>query len=828
MPLGRSPPAGCWAPGRGSRLLVPDAAAATTTLSLAATDGYITVPGRDGRPALHLRVHPGQTRASPSSQLISDVQGPRPAHGADPHFKQNDDIKITLTNLGLVQRPDLTDSHTIHWHGFDIPSPLNDGVPEVSVAVPIGKQLTYFYRPHREGTYMYHCHFEDVEHVQMGMTGHRLRAPAAGRHDASAGSPSSPTTTATGRPATTATSRSCSTRSGRTSTTATATSRRSIATDYDPEWFTLNGRCYPQTIAARTTTALHDAPGSRRTTRTTATRRQEPAELLADPGEPRRARAAAAGQPRLPAARDAAARASRCTSSARTPRCSRDGTVDTSYWTNTLYIGPGEARDVLFDAPAYDASRPSGSDAAGTYNVYYFKNRDWRRLSNNGALRARRNDDRGAGVPDPAARPDRREPDLCLSRETPSGRKPAMTYLTRRLGARRRPCSRRAADGSGVADGAAGRRAEGRHGLHTRHRDGTTHTFNLVAEHRLHRRRRTATASSCGATPTPTHRTAAHFQSPGPVLCVTQGETVVVNLTNNLPEASSIVFPGQDAQVTASGGAPGLLTTEAAATGGTVSYTLHRRQARARTSTRAARTSRSRSRWACTARWSCARARARTTPTTAATQFDPGREYLLLLTEIDPDLHHAVETGGTYDFNDAAQPLLHDQRARVPGHGPGQRHRRCCRTSRTARSSGSSRTTPSNPLPALIRMLNAGADNHPFHPHGNHTHADRPGRPAAPQRRHGPRRPSTSARRSAPARPRTSCCRWDGPRDDDWNPTTNPFPVAPPNYRNVIFKDGNTWYSGSPYLGLQGHAADRHRTRRTSAASGTSRCTATR
>src|SRR5262245_48929055 len=37
------------------------------------------------------------------------------------------------------------------------------------------------------------------------------------------------------------------------------------------------------------------------------------------------------------------------------------------------------------------------------------------------------------------------------------------------------------------------------------------------------------------------------FQYPGPVLCVTQGETVVVNLTNNLPQSSSIVFPGQDA-----------------------------------------------------------------------------------------------------------------------------------------------------------------------------------------------------------------------------------------------------------------------------------------
>ena len=32
-----------------------------------------------------------------------------------------------------------------------------------------------------------------------------------------------------------------------------------------------------------------------------------------------------------------------------------------------------------------------------------------------------------------------------------------------------------------------------------------------------------------------------------------------------------------------------------------------------------------------------------------STQFDGSREYLLLLSEIDPDLHHAVETGGTYD-----------------------------------------------------------------------------------------------------------------------------------------------------------------------------------
>ena len=83
----------------------------------------------------------------------------------------NNDIRITLTNLGLSMRPDLVDGHTIHWHGFVNAIPLFDGVPELSISVPIGRDFTYFYRPHDPGTYMYHCHFEDVEHVQMGMTG---------------------------------------------------------------------------------------------------------------------------------------------------------------------------------------------------------------------------------------------------------------------------------------------------------------------------------------------------------------------------------------------------------------------------------------------------------------------------------------------------------------------------------------------------------------------------------------------------------------------------------------------------------------------------------
>jgi FtsP/CotA-like multicopper oxidase with cupredoxin domain len=64
------------------------------------------------------------------------------------------------------------------------------------------------------------------------------------------------------------------------------------------------------------------------------------------------------------------------------------------------------------------------------------------------------------------------------------------------------------------------------------------------------------------------------MQVPAPTLIVTEGQTVTVTLTNNLPSPAgntSILFPGFNA--TATGGVAGLLTQEAAH-GGTVTYTF--------------------------------------------------------------------------------------------------------------------------------------------------------------------------------------------------------------------------------------------------------------
>jgi FtsP/CotA-like multicopper oxidase with cupredoxin domain len=67
------------------------------------------------------------------------------------------------------------------------------------------------------------------------------------------------------------------------------------------------------------------------------------------------------------------------------------------------------------------------------------------------------------------------------------------------------------------------------------------------------------------------------MQVPGPTLIVTQGQTVVVNLTNNLPKAAgntSILFPGfAVTSSTGTGTERGLLTQEAQP-GGTVTYTF--------------------------------------------------------------------------------------------------------------------------------------------------------------------------------------------------------------------------------------------------------------
>jgi len=77
-----------------------------------------------------------------------------------------------------------------------------------------------------------------------------------------------------------------------------------------------------------------------------------------------------------------------------------------------------------------------------------------------------------------------------------------------------------------------------------------------------------------GFAPTMPGQTCPTMQVPGPTLIVTEGQTVIINLTNGLPASAgntSILFPGFN--VTSTGGVTGLMAQEAAP-GGSVTYTF--------------------------------------------------------------------------------------------------------------------------------------------------------------------------------------------------------------------------------------------------------------
>lgn len=91
---------------------------------------------------------------------------------------EGDEFYLTLTNVGMLMRPDLFDPHTVHFHGFPNASAIFDGVPDASISINMLSSLTYYYNIVEPGTYLYHCHVEAAEHMQMGMIGNLYVRPA--------------------------------------------------------------------------------------------------------------------------------------------------------------------------------------------------------------------------------------------------------------------------------------------------------------------------------------------------------------------------------------------------------------------------------------------------------------------------------------------------------------------------------------------------------------------------------------------------------------------------------------------------------------------------
>lgn len=98
-------------------------------------------------------------------------------------------LYLTLTNSGMRERPDLFDPHTVHYHGFPNAASVFDGEPMASLSIGLGESLTYYYNNQFPGTYMWHCHVEAAEHMQMGMLGNLYITPRQDALCAAAGAP---------------------------------------------------------------------------------------------------------------------------------------------------------------------------------------------------------------------------------------------------------------------------------------------------------------------------------------------------------------------------------------------------------------------------------------------------------------------------------------------------------------------------------------------------------------------------------------------------------------------------------------------------------------
>jgi FtsP/CotA-like multicopper oxidase with cupredoxin domain len=294
------------------------------------------------------------------------------------------------------------------------------------------------------------------------------------------------------------------------------------------------------------------------------------------------------------------------------------------------------------------------------------------------------------------------------------------------------------------------------------------------------------------------------FQHPGPVLCVNEGDTVTVILHNTLPVAASIDFPGQRG-VTADGlparpvrngaGRITSLTDTAAPNTGSVTYSfvadhpgtfIYESGTDPETQVRMGLFGALVVRPASGADHAYDQADSR---------YTPGEEFLVLLSEIDPYQHQAVEQGKTFN--------LHNYKARywlINGRGfpdsiadngaswlPSQPYGSLAQVQAFDSST--------HPYPGLARYINVGTEDYPFHPHGNNgLVVGRDGHPLT-----GTGGDDLSFEKFAinigPGQTWDVLFKWYDA--ENYSPT-NPVTVTVPSLANQVV---GTFYSGSPYLG---------------------------
>jgi FtsP/CotA-like multicopper oxidase with cupredoxin domain len=91
--------------------------------------------------------------------------------GPEIRVKEGDRVRVVLTNR-------LSEPTTIHWHGVDVPNPM-DGVPGVTQKrVEPGERFVYEFEARPAGTRWYHTHFEEHRQLDLGLAAPLIIEPA--------------------------------------------------------------------------------------------------------------------------------------------------------------------------------------------------------------------------------------------------------------------------------------------------------------------------------------------------------------------------------------------------------------------------------------------------------------------------------------------------------------------------------------------------------------------------------------------------------------------------------------------------------------------------
>jgi FtsP/CotA-like multicopper oxidase with cupredoxin domain len=295
------------------------------------------------------------------------------------------------------------------------------------------------------------------------------------------------------------------------------------------------------------------------------------------------------------------------------------------------------------------------------------------------------------------------------------------------------------------------------------------------------------------------------FQHPGPVLCVHEDDRVTVILHNTLPDPVSIMFPGQH-DVLADGapaepefdggGRMTSLTKTAAAANGTVTYSF----VAGDPGTYIYESGTNPEKQVHMGLFGALIVRPHTGDDRAYNRadstFDPSEEFLVLLSELDPYQHQAVEQGKTFNMNNYRprywlingrgfpDSIADNYASWLPSQPYG------------ALAEVQPYDPTTHPRPGLARYINVGTEDYPFHPHGNNGLViGRDGHPLE-----GPAGQDLSFEKFAinigPSQTWDVLFKWFDA--EHYDPSANPVPVTVPSLAN---EEIGVFYSGSPYLG---------------------------